>query len=202
MPFQNNVGYGYVKKGLGLFPGLDEETLELRRLDLAGDLDALQLLQTDLDLDASLQARCDEIWKQFAGKRWAMSMLLAVYAQTNTTNASGTKYENVAGNTYNDKFKFLLGVVSLKTLAVFFSGMVLDVAKLPTMNGGMRVQPYFSRVAGDPSIAVKNRFVRHIVSTKIVPWVAAVKVHATEYSRRQLALRQQAFRVRQSSDPL
>ena len=196
------TGSKYVLKGLSLYSGLDEETLELCEPDLGGDTEALQILQMDLDHDATLQERCDVVWHKFAEARWAMSMLLAVFAQTNTTIASGAKYPNIPGNTYNDKLKFLLGVVSMKTLAVFFAGMVLDVAKPASVNGGLRVQPYIAqRVSGDPSIAAKNRFVRHIVSEKIVPWVAAVRAHAKDYSRRQMAARQQAFRVRQSQCP-
>ena len=203
VPFQNQYGQGYVERGLSLFAGLNEDTLELRTPNEADDTEELQRIQISLekddDLKDSIQARCDELWTKFGDKRWGMAMLLVVHAQTNTVGKNSYHYHSIPGNTYADKFRFMMKAVSKKTLAVFFSGMVLDVAKRPGSPGGIAAQPYMTdKVSGEPSTMMKNEFVCDTVEERILPWLVTMERHAEKYTQMTMTLRKLAFQVRRN----
>ena len=93
-------------------------------------------------------------------ERYTMCTLLAankhIFAiRTGTTDG----YSDIEGSTYGEKLATLKAALGKKALMNFVLVLIADIGGLYASLAGIGNHPYFAKVSGPPSMALKNDFV-------------------------------------------
>ena len=157
-----NIGRGHMQTALKLFGGLDPESLEpmhASKDECAEIVQKCNMSATGEGGDWKTKSRFVLNWI-LGSERYTMCTLLAankhIFAiRTGTTDG----YSDIEGSTYGEKLATLKAALGKKALMNFVLVLIADIGGLYASLAGIGNHPYFAKVSGPPSMALKNDFV-------------------------------------------